>query len=106
MKSLMNNTLAVAVAMTLWATAAMAGEVPNVPVDTAKQTDISSITGGTSTAPFHALSSLDTQSLATQELTDQELKAVEGGSIYSFMSNALTWYYSVELLPTTIEPLH
>jgi len=38
-----------------------------------------SATPATSPAPLYALHRLDAQSLAAQEMTDQELKAVEGG---------------------------
>jgi bacteriocin-like protein len=75
MKSLTKNTLAMA--MTLWTTAAMAGEKSNPPMSLSEK-DISA-TVAASPTPLHALSRLDAQSVAEQEMTDQELKAVEGG---------------------------
>ena len=78
MKSLTNNTLAMAVAMTLWATAAMAGEMSNLPVNLSEK-NTTSATAANSPVLLHALSRLDAKSLAAQAMTDQELKVVEGG---------------------------
>jgi bacteriocin-like protein len=58
---------------------AATGEVSPVPVSPADQTDTHKATEATSPAPFHALNRLDAQTLAEHEMTDQELKAVEGG---------------------------
>jgi bacteriocin-like protein len=82
MKSLTINTLAVALAMALWGTPAMATsrEMPSLPVSPAEQTDTHSVATATSSVPLHALNRFDAQTLAAQEMTDQELKAVEGGA--------------------------
>jgi hypothetical protein len=88
MKSLTIHTLAVAVAIVL-GTASMASavELSTVPVN---QKDTASVTAATAPAPLHALSRLDAPALAEQEMTDQELMAVEGGDIYSaFMTGFL-----------------
>jgi len=50
----------------------------------AEQTDTHHTTAATSPVPLHALSRLDTQSLAAQEMSEQELKAVEGGTMPGF----------------------
>jgi hypothetical protein len=79
MKSLKNNnTLVMAVAMILWATASMAGEVSNLPIGSSEKDTINA-SAAASPAPLFALSGLDAETLAEQEMTDQELKAVEGG---------------------------
>jgi hypothetical protein len=80
MKTLTIHTLAVA--LTLWGTSSLAAtvEVSSLPVTPADQTDTHKATEGTSAAPFHALNRLDAQTVAEQEMTDQELKAVEGGA--------------------------
>ena len=54
-------------------------ELSSVPVSPAEQTDTHSATVATASAPLYTLSRLDAQTLADQEMTDQELKAVEGG---------------------------
>ena len=59
------------------ASVAAAAELSSVPV---RQKDTSSATA-TTAAPLHALSRLDAQSLEAQEMTDEELKAVEGGTV-------------------------
>ena len=80
MKSLRNNTLVMAVAMTLWASASMAGELSNLPVSSSEKDQISA-TSAASSPLLHALNRLDARSLAEQEMTDEELKAVEGGLV-------------------------
>jgi bacteriocin-like protein len=77
MKSLTINSIVLAVA--LWTTPSVAGTVEPV-----SQSDnpMTSATVTTSPASFHALSGLDAETLAAQEMTDQELKTVEGGTIY------------------------
>ena len=45
------------------------------------ENDTHSATAATSPAPFYALNRLDAQTLAEQEMTDQELKATEGGLV-------------------------
>jgi bacteriocin-like protein len=89
MKSLTIHTLVVAVAMTLWATTSMAGEVSNLSMGSSEEDTISAVVA-TSPAPLHALSRLDTQSLAEQEMSDQELKAIEGGAP---INDGRTTYY-------------
>jgi hypothetical protein len=109
MKSLMSKTLVPAFAMALWATSSIAatGEMSSVPVSpTEPEQATQPAAVATVPAQLHALNRLDTQSLAAQTMTDQELKAVEGGSIYSFMSNALTWYIDLELGQGTVRPLN
>jgi hypothetical protein len=78
MKSLRNNTLVMAVAMTLWATTSMAGEVLKLSVGSS-EIDTHRAAVASSTTSFHALSRVDAQTLAEQEMTDQELRSVEGG---------------------------
>ena len=86
MKSLTNKTLAMAVAMTLWATSSMAGEMSALPMSSSEKGTISA------TAPFHALSGLDAQTLSEQAMTDQELQAVEGGTILQTMLAPLRYF--------------
>jgi hypothetical protein len=94
MKSLRNNTLVMAVAMTLWATTSMAGESSNLPVGSSEK-DITATAA--SSAPLHALSRLEDQTLADQEMTDQELKAVEGGTIYQTLLAAKNYASGLRL---------
>jgi bacteriocin-like protein len=96
MKSLTNNTLALAVAMTLWATVSMAGEVSTLPMGTSEKD------AAASPAPFHALSRLDAQSLAAQEMTEQELKAVEGGYFVHIDVGWTIWVFEFRDSGTTI----
>jgi hypothetical protein len=86
MNSLANKTVLVALALTLWGTSSMAatGEGSLVPVSPAEQRDQHSVTAATAPVPLFALTRLDAQSLAAQAMTDQELKAVEGGKITNF----------------------
>ncbi|MCM3902346.1 MAG: hypothetical protein ND866_11620 [Pyrinomonadaceae bacterium] len=81
MNSMANKTVLVALALTLWGTSSMAatGELSPLPVSPAEQSDRHSVTAATAPVPLFALTRLDTQSLAAQAMTDQELKAVEGG---------------------------
>jgi bacteriocin-like protein len=58
-----------------------AGELASVPVISPEQSDIHSAILATSAAPLYALKSLDAETLTAQEMTDQELKAVEGGEV-------------------------
>jgi hypothetical protein len=90
MKPLMNNTLAMAVAITLWATASMAGEVS---ISSSEKDPISA----TAAAPYFALTHLDAKTLAEQQMTDQELKAVEGGTIYQTLLAAKTSFSGLTL---------
>jgi len=80
MKTLTINTL-VALSMALLMTPSMAatGELSPLPVSSAEQRDRHSVTAATAPVPLYALTRLDAQSLAAQAMTDQELKAVEGG---------------------------
>ena len=80
MKTLTINTL-VALSMALLMTPSMAatGELSPLPVSPAEQSDRHSVTAATAPVPLFALTRLDAQSLAAQAMTDQELKAVEGG---------------------------
>jgi hypothetical protein len=84
MKSLTINTLVVAVALTLWGTASLAASE----LSGQSEKDTPSATVATSIVPLHALSRLDASTLADQEMTDQELKTVEGGL---FDSVLLAW---------------
>lgn len=65
-----------------------------MPVSPAEQTGTHSVPAATSAAPLYALTHLDAQSLATQEMTDQELKAVEGGryEVYVQMTNCAGYF--------------
>jgi hypothetical protein len=83
MNSMANKTVLVALALTLWGTSSMAaaGELAPLPVSPAEQRDRHSVTAATAPVPLFALTRLDAQSLAAQAMTDQELKAVEGGDI-------------------------
>ena len=90
MNSMANKTVLVALALTLWGTSSMAaaGEVSPVPVSSAEQRDRPSVTAATPTVPLFALTRLDAQSLAAQAMTDQELKAVEGGASSDLLTAA------------------
>jgi bacteriocin-like protein len=82
MKSLANKTILVALAMALWGTSssmAAGGVMSTVPVRQAEDKEMKSTTTATSILPLYALTALDEEILAAQEMTDQELKAVEGG---------------------------
>ena len=83
MNSLANKTVLVALALTLCGTSSMAatGELSPLPVSPAEQRDRHSVTAATPTVPLFALTRLNAQSLAAQAMTDQELKAVEGGGV-------------------------
>jgi bacteriocin-like protein len=48
--------------------------------DTSSEIDTPSATSATAPVPLYALSRLEAETLAEQEMTDQELKAVEGGA--------------------------
>ena len=86
MNSMANKTVLVALALTLWGTSSMAtaGELAPLPVSPAEQRDRPSVTAATPTVPLFALTRLDAQSLTAQAMTDQELKAVEGGQKIAF----------------------
>jgi hypothetical protein len=77
MKTLTIHIFVAAVALGLSATTSMAA----TEMSSLNQIDkgTATATAAISPAPFHALSGLDEQALANQEMTDQELKAVEGG---------------------------
>jgi hypothetical protein len=81
MKALTTHTIVVALALALCGTPSMAGEVSNLPVSSSDK-DITA--AAASPSPLYALNRLDTQSLAAQAMTDQELKAVEGGGCVDF----------------------
>jgi hypothetical protein len=91
MKSLTKLTLVITVAVTLWSTAAMAGEVSNLPVSSAAQSDRPSATTATSSVPLYAVSRLEAQTLADQAMTDQELKAVEGAASFQVFLFDVGW---------------
>jgi hypothetical protein len=82
MNSMANKTVLVALALTLCGTSSMAatGELSPLPVSPAEQSDRHRVTAATAPVPLFALTRLDAQSLAAQAMTDQELKAVEGGT--------------------------
>jgi hypothetical protein len=79
MKSLTIYTLVVAMAVGAIPLIAAAGEVPNLLVNRS-ETNSHKATASTSTVALHALNRLDAQTLAEEEMTDQELEAVEGGT--------------------------
>jgi hypothetical protein len=89
MKSSTNKTVLVALAMALWGTSSMAagGEMSTVPVRQAEDKEMSSATTATSPAPLHALNRLDAETIAGQEITDPELKTVEGGVSFSDLAS-------------------
>jgi bacteriocin-like protein len=86
MKSFMIHTLVVAVAL---GTASMAASAELFPVTPAEKLDSPIATAATSAAPLHALSRLDASKLTEQEMTDQELKTIEGGASNSEIANGL-----------------
>jgi hypothetical protein len=102
MESLTSKTLVTVLTMALWATASIAatGEMPSVPVRPAEQNDSHSATAATPQAPLYALSRLEAQTVVGQAMTDQELKAVEGGAsnaetvsgLYGALVFNLMWY--------------
>jgi lactobin A/cerein 7B family class IIb bacteriocin len=82
MKPLTIHTLVVAVALALWATPALAVmELSDQPVSSIEDRDTHSAVSPTSTIPLYALSRLDAQTLAAQEMTEQDLMEVEGGLV-------------------------
>jgi hypothetical protein len=85
MKSLTVKRLIVVVAMVLWVTPSLAMDVSNVPVGTPEQTDKSRTMVSPSAALLYALSGLDTESLAEQEMTDQELRGIVGEGIFDIV---------------------
>jgi hypothetical protein len=93
MKSLTIYTLVVAAALALWGTPSMAtsGELASVSVSPAEQSDKQR--AATSAVPLHALSRLDAQTLAEHEMTDQELKLVEGGQLGLELGDVATGIY-------------
>lgn len=80
MNSLANKTVLVALALTLWGTSSMAAAVELSTANPAEQDTLRG-TVATAPAPLYALTRLNAQSLAAQAMTDQELKAVEGGLV-------------------------
>ena len=82
MKSLTIKTLAVALTLALLITPSLAvsGELSNLPVSLSEK-NTHEATAATSSTALFALNRLDAQTLAEQEMTDQELKAVEGGMV-------------------------
>jgi hypothetical protein len=82
MKNLTIQTLGVAVAVMLWGTASMAATslVSNQSMSPQEQSNRHSDIAAISPSPLYALSHLDAERLTEQEMTDQELKTVEGGS--------------------------
>src|SRR5262245_11218265 len=91
MKTLTIHTLVVAVAVALSGSPSMAAmEMSSLPVNQS-ETDTHRATTTTSSVPLYALNRLDAETLAVQAMTDQELKAVEGGTLnyaYDFGSGA------------------
>ena len=82
MKSLTIHIVAVALALAMGTPSlAATGELSSQPVSQSEQ-DTLGRTAETATAPLYALSRLEAHTLAAQEMTDQELKAVEGGFYY------------------------
>jgi lactobin A/cerein 7B family class IIb bacteriocin len=89
MKALTIHTVVVAVALTLLATTSMAAmEMSSLPINQLK-TDTHRATAATSSVPLYALNRFDAHTVAEQEMTDQELKAVEGGASNSEIANGL-----------------
>jgi hypothetical protein len=81
MKSLTTKTLVVALSLTLcWTPSMAAVEFSGQPLSQSEK-DTRSAAAATSAAPFYALNRLDAQTLAEQQMTDQELKATEGGLV-------------------------
>jgi hypothetical protein len=79
MKSLTIHTLVVAMALALCGTPSMAAtELSGQPLSQSEK-HATSATAATYSAPLYAVSRLEAQTFADQEMTDQELKAVEGG---------------------------
>jgi hypothetical protein len=101
MKSLTSKTSVAALAIALWATSSIAGtgEIFSVPVGQL-ETDTHSVMAATPPATLYALSRLDAQTVVGQAMTDQELKAVEGGAsnaetvsgLYGALFFNLMWY--------------
>jgi hypothetical protein len=80
MKSLTIHTLLVPLALTLCGAGSLAAmELPNPLVSQSEQKTIAApaVTHGTA---LYAMNALDTESLTSQEMTDEELKAVEGAA--------------------------
>ena len=81
MKSLTIHTLVVALSLSLcWTPSMAAAEFSGQPLSEPEKQTISA-NPAISGAPLYALHRLDAQSLAAQEMTDQELKATEGGLV-------------------------
>ena len=85
MKSLTFHTLVMALALALSGTTSKATDLSNLPENPTEQRDTLSANTGTLPTSLHALRNLDAQSLAAQVMTDQELKAVEGGRSTSYL---------------------
>jgi bacteriocin-like protein len=79
MKTLTINKLAVAMAIALWETSSLAATGKSSMANSAGQTEIQPIVA-TSVVPLYALSHLEAQTLAAQEMTEHELNAIEGGT--------------------------
>src|SRR5262249_11272969 len=81
MKSLTIHTLfvAVALAMALLGTPSMAASAFSGPPLSQSDKHTTSASPAPSPASCYALNRLDAETLAAQEMTDQELKSVEGG---------------------------
>jgi hypothetical protein len=82
MKSLTINTLLVAAALALSVTPSMAASVETA--NPGEESDRHRVTGAASSAPFHALSRLDAQSLEEQKMTNEELQAIEGSEMFIY----------------------
>ena len=82
MKLLTIRTLAIVIVLALSVNPSVAGtDLYGQPVSSAVDRDTDSVTPEASMPPLYALSRLEAQNLAEQELTDQELKEVEGGLV-------------------------
>jgi hypothetical protein len=91
MKSLTIHTLVMAVSFALCGTPSMAAtELSGQPMNQL-QNDTHSVMAPTPSAALYALNGLDAHTLAEQAMTDQELKAVEGGAIFQVYSIGVGW---------------
>ena len=83
MKTLANKTVLVALAMAVWGTPALAATVELASLSvSASEKDTHRATAATAPTPLYALSRLDAETLAGQQMADQELKAIEGTYIF------------------------
>jgi hypothetical protein len=89
----MKSTIKTLVVTMVLGTASVAAgaELTSMPVSPAEQSDAHHATAATAVGSLYALNPLNAETLAAQEMTDQELKAVEGRAIFQVYSIGVGW---------------